>query len=113
MALGALSLLGGVTSHSALTDIYHGNSDMSLEWSVLRVCALIFLVFVGSALFTLGRALKVLSSAVGLTKSIKRTATPLIRSKSGGSSDAPFTPYLASRWRSLISAIIHRHCRPK
>ena len=61
MALGALSLLGGVSSHLALTDIYHGEADVTLEWSVLRVCALIFLLFIGSALFTLGRALKVLS----------------------------------------------------
>jgi hypothetical protein len=61
MVLGVLSLLAGVTSHLALTDIYHAHEDVSLEWSVLRICALIFLLFIGSALFTLGRALKVLS----------------------------------------------------
>jgi hypothetical protein len=61
MALGGLSLLAGVAGHLALTDIYHdqGQADVSLEWGILRVCALIFLLFIGSALSALGRALKV------------------------------------------------------
>jgi hypothetical protein len=61
IALGGLSLLAGLMTHLALTDIYHGEADATLEWSVLRVCALIFLLFIGSALFTLGRVLKGLS----------------------------------------------------
>jgi hypothetical protein len=60
MALGLLSLLGGLAGHLALTDIYHdqGRVDVSLEWNILRVCALIFLLFIGLALVALGRALK-------------------------------------------------------
>ena len=61
IALGALSLLAGLITHLALTDIYHGEADVTLEWSIVRVCALTFLLFIGSALFTLGRALKILS----------------------------------------------------
>lgn len=61
IALGILALLMGLLSHLALTDIYHNEADVSLEWSVVRVGALGFLSFVGLALVTLGRALKMLS----------------------------------------------------
>lgn len=61
IALGALSLLAGLMTHLALTDIYHGEADVTLEWSIVRVCALVLLVFIGMALFTLGRALRVLT----------------------------------------------------
>ena len=60
IALGVLSLLAGFVTYLALTDIYHGEADVTLEWSMVRVCALIVLVFIGMALFTLGRVLKVL-----------------------------------------------------
>ena len=60
IALGVLSLLAGFVTHLALIDIYHGEADVTLEWSMVRVCALIVLVFIGMALFTLGRVLKVL-----------------------------------------------------
>ena len=60
MALGVLSLLAGLLTHLALTDIYHGEADVTLEWSVVRGCALVMLVFIGMTLFTLGRVLKVL-----------------------------------------------------
>ncbi len=55
MALAVVSLIAGIFAHLALTDIYHGEPDLSLEWNVLRVCALIFLCFIGFALITLGR----------------------------------------------------------
>jgi len=58
MALGVLSLFAGVMGHLALTDIYHGNGDLSLEWNVLRACAVVLLVFIGSTLFTLIQVLK-------------------------------------------------------
>ncbi len=61
MALGALSLLAGLATHLALTDIYHGEADVTLEWSIVRVCALIFLTFIGTTLFTLRRALKAMT----------------------------------------------------
>lgn len=58
MALGVLSLFAGVMGHLALTDIYHGNGDLSLEWNVLRACAVVLVVFIGSTLFTLRQVLK-------------------------------------------------------
>jgi len=60
IGLGVLALLAGLLSHLALTDIYHAEADVSLEWSVVCAGALVFLIFLGSALFTLGRALRVL-----------------------------------------------------
>jgi hypothetical protein len=61
IALGALSLLAVLIAHMALTDIYHGEVDVTLEWSVVRICALVLLVFISMALFTLRRALRELT----------------------------------------------------
>jgi len=61
IVLGTLSLLAVLITHLALTDIYHGEADVTLEWSVVRICALVLLVFIGMALFTLRRALRELS----------------------------------------------------
>ena len=58
MTLGVLSLCAGVMGHLALTDIYHGNGNLSLEWNVLRACAVVLVVFIGSTLFTLRQVLK-------------------------------------------------------
>ena len=58
MTLGVLSLFAGVMGHVALTDIYHGNGNLSLEWNVLRACAVVLVVFIGSTLFTLRQVLK-------------------------------------------------------
>jgi hypothetical protein len=61
MALGVLSLLAGLFSHLALTDIYHGEADVSLEWRIVQVSALVILVFIGMTLFTLTRAWRALA----------------------------------------------------
>ncbi|MCX6564824.1 MAG: hypothetical protein NTW38_00100 [Candidatus Aminicenantes bacterium] len=61
MGLGVLSLLGGVSSHLALTDINHGGAELTLEWTILRVSALVFAAFIGLALLTLSRVLKKIS----------------------------------------------------
>ena len=58
MALAFLSLIAGVFSHLALTDISHGGEDLTLEWNVLRVSALILFIFIGYVLLTLRRVLK-------------------------------------------------------
>ncbi len=58
IALGVLSLAGGGFAHLALTDIYHGEGNLSLEWNVLRICALVFLTFIGFSLFTLRQSLR-------------------------------------------------------
>ena len=62
MALGILALVAGFFAHLALTDIYHGETDTSLEWKIVQVAAFIMLLFIGSSLFTLGRTLKVLKN---------------------------------------------------
>lgn len=58
IVLGVLSLFAGVATHLALTDIYHGETDVTVEWAIVRVCALVFLTFIVIALVTLIRALK-------------------------------------------------------
>jgi hypothetical protein len=61
IALGVLSLLAVLITHLSLTDIYHGEADVTLEWNAVRICALVLLVFIGMALFTLRRALRELT----------------------------------------------------
>ena len=51
--LGAVSALAIVASHLALTDIWHGEVDVSLEWNVLRLAALVIIVFHMSAFATM------------------------------------------------------------
>lgn len=51
--LGALSLLAGFFAHLALTDIYHAESDLALEWNVLRLCAVIIVTFIVAAMLML------------------------------------------------------------
>jgi hypothetical protein len=61
IVLGALSLLAVLIAHMALTDIYHGGVDVTLELSVVRIYALVLLVFISMAMFTLRRALRELT----------------------------------------------------
>jgi hypothetical protein len=61
LSLGILSLIAMAFSHLALTDIAHGEANVSLEWTILRVTALVLLAFIGSSLFTLIRILKLKS----------------------------------------------------
>lgn len=58
MILGVLSLIAGVLGHLALTDIYHAEGDLRLEWTMLRLFALTFLIFIGYILVTLKKILK-------------------------------------------------------
>ena len=58
MALGILSLVAGTFGHLALTDIYHREGDLTLEWNMLRVFAGVFLLFIGYTLIKLRRILK-------------------------------------------------------
>jgi len=61
MLLGALSLLAGLATHLAMTDIYHGEANVTLQWSIVRVCALIVLSFICMALFNHRRTLQVMT----------------------------------------------------
>ena len=58
IGLGVLSLIMGLLGHLALTDIYHGEPDVSLEWNILRVGALVFASFVTYALILFRNILK-------------------------------------------------------
>ena len=58
LILGILSVLAIGASHLALTDIWHGESDVSLEWNVLRLAALVILAFHLGALTTLWRVMR-------------------------------------------------------
>jgi hypothetical protein len=52
--LGSITLLSILFSHLALTDIYHHTeSDLSLEWNIVRLSYLLSFVFVVIALITI------------------------------------------------------------
>ena len=48
--LGVLGLTAALISLLALTDIYHGEADLSQEWNALRVC---FAIMVASQIISL------------------------------------------------------------
>lgn len=58
IALGVLSLIALAISFLALTDIRHGESDLSLEWKFLNLAALILLMYIFSGVVTLFRVLR-------------------------------------------------------
>jgi hypothetical protein len=58
IVLGILALMASVLGHLALTDIYHAEGDLTLEWNMLRVFAAIFLTFLACVLITLRNILK-------------------------------------------------------
>jgi hypothetical protein len=43
--LGCLSCVAIVVAHLALTDIYHQEADLALEWLVLRVAFAVIVAF--------------------------------------------------------------------
>ncbi len=63
IALGFLSLIGLVAGYLALNDIAHGEADVRLEWMVLRVTAVLVVMFHALALVALFRAYKAVSQA--------------------------------------------------
>ena len=46
LILSGFSILALIISHLALNDIYHGGEDLSLEWSFLRIAAVIIFAFI-------------------------------------------------------------------
>jgi hypothetical protein len=58
LGLGVLAILAVGTSHLALTDIYHADGDLSLEWNVLRVCFAVIVASQVAALVTLTKVLR-------------------------------------------------------
>ena len=70
IGLGVLSIVAIVISHLALTDIGHGEGDLTLEWQALQVAFAVIILFHISAFITLFRVLKYTkSSANTLTDS--------------------------------------------
>ncbi len=53
-----VSLAALLLSYLALSDIYHGEADARLEWTVLQVSAVIPVAFIAGTVFTLGRVLR-------------------------------------------------------
>ncbi|KPJ89839.1 MAG: hypothetical protein AMS18_12125 [Gemmatimonas sp. SG8_17] len=58
VALGVLSAIGLLVSALALTDIAHGEPDLTLEWWIVRVAYLLVVLFQVAALVTLRGILK-------------------------------------------------------
>jgi hypothetical protein len=61
IALGILALAGIGFSALALLDIAHGETDVNLEWAVVRATAGILLMFIAQSIVTLVRAKRALS----------------------------------------------------
>lgn len=60
IVLGFVVILSGVFAMLALQDIYHHEADVTLEWNVVRLASLIFIIFIPLALASLWRALKLI-----------------------------------------------------
>jgi hypothetical protein len=58
IVLGVLSIVAVGFDHLALTDIAHGEPDVSQEWLVVRASALVVLLFTALSLTTLVRLLR-------------------------------------------------------
>jgi hypothetical protein len=54
--LGVASAAALLVAHLALTDISHGEADVTLEWNILRVAFLVILAFHVAGLAALRRA---------------------------------------------------------
>jgi hypothetical protein len=53
--LGVLSLIAIVFAHLALSDIHHGEEDLTVEWNVLRASFAIIAAFHAVAMMALMR----------------------------------------------------------
>ena len=58
IGLGVASLVAVLVSHLALTDICHGEGDLSQEWNVVRLCFGVIVAFQVYALMTLRRVVR-------------------------------------------------------
>ena len=55
LVLGIASLIAGVVGALALTDISHGEADVTVEWRALQVAAIVVLAFHAIAIAALRR----------------------------------------------------------
>ena len=58
-ALGVASVFALVLCALALTDIYHGEADVRLEWWIVRVGFLVVVLFTFAVLVTLGKVRRI------------------------------------------------------
>ena len=58
LGFGWLSLLAILAASLALQDVSHGEADLTLEWTVLRISFLIIVAFHALALFALRRTFR-------------------------------------------------------
>jgi hypothetical protein len=58
LLLTVLALLAVGLSHLALTDIYHAEGDVGLEWAVLRACVGTIVIAQLAALITLVKVVR-------------------------------------------------------
>lgn len=58
--------MAGLLSHLAMTDIAHGEPDVSGEWLILRVTAGLMIGFILLTLITLGKCVRVMSNGRSL-----------------------------------------------
>ena len=56
--LSGISLIAILFSHFALIDIAHGEGNVSLEWTIVRITAVILLSFITLTIITLRQVLK-------------------------------------------------------
>lgn len=66
--LGIFTLIAVFVSHLALTDIYHHEGDLRLEWNILRVC---FAAVVAFQVFILATLLRVIRGGAGKEKDMR------------------------------------------
>lgn len=57
--LGIASLVAIFVSLLALTDIYHGESDLHQEWMALRICFAVIFIFQVFALITFWKIIRI------------------------------------------------------
>ena len=58
LTLGILALLVLFLMHLALTDIYHGEDDVSLEWTILRLGFFVIFFLIVATFMCTGLVLK-------------------------------------------------------
>jgi hypothetical protein len=58
LAIATLAAIAGVLNFLALSDIYHKEEDLSLEWTIVRYSNAVFLLFLCASVWTLWRGLR-------------------------------------------------------
>ena len=58
IALGILAVVAMGFAILALNDISHGEADLSMEWWMVRILFLVFIVFIATTFFTIRQVRK-------------------------------------------------------